>query len=58
MQNSQSEATITLRDLLAAQALNGLITAPARPGVPKYSDIEMAAAAYRLADQMLKAREA
>lgn len=44
--------------MLAGQALNGLITAPARPGVPKYSDPEMAKAAYRLADEMLKARGA
>lgn len=58
MQNSQTSESITLRDVLAGQALTGLITAPARPGVPKYSESEMALAAYRMADEMLRAREA
>ena len=58
MTTSQATESITLRDVLAGQALTGLITAPARPGVPKYSESEMALAAYRLADEMLKARDA
>ncbi len=56
MKESSSPDMAALRDMLAGQALTGLITAPARPGVPKYSESEMAAAAYRMADEMLKAR--
>jgi hypothetical protein len=47
------EATISLRDFLAAQALAGMLASQVCP-----VDIfeEMATDAYRLADHMLKAR--
>lgn len=57
MNDSNSQDTPTLRDILAGHALTGLITAPSRPGVPAFSIPEMAVAAYRLADEMMKARQ-
>ena len=51
-------AGIELRDMLAGHIITGLITAPARPGVPLLTREEMAGAAYDLADAMLKARGA
>ncbi len=55
-ENNANES-VTVRDVLAGQALTGLLTSPARPGVPAMNMVEMAAAAYRYADAMLLARE-
>ena len=46
---------MTLRDYFAAKAMTGLLTAEI---VGKYSKEHVAEIAYRIADAMLKAREA
>lgn len=53
-----SDESVQLRDVLAGHIVTGLLTAPARPGVPLLSREEMAVAAYQLADSMIKARSA
>jgi hypothetical protein len=46
---------MTLRDYFAAQAMQGLLTAEI---VGEYSNEHVAEISYRIADAMLKAREA
>ena len=60
-----SEGGLTMRDYFAAKALQGLLTMPDewQPWIRRDGDgstwqAEAAKAAYRLADAMLKAREA
>ncbi len=51
---------MTLRDYFAAKAMQGMITtsgAPCMNGLDGYEPI-LAKAAYKIADEMLKAREA
>ena len=50
---SYLEFGMTLRDYFAAQALQGLVTTESNSSVEKHAEI-----AYRLADAMLRAREA
>ena len=47
--------SMTLRDYFAAQAMQGLLTAEI---VGEYSNEHVAEISYRIADAMLKAREA
>jgi len=49
---------MSLRDYFAGQALLGILSGPAsREGVPMTEWFDAPAAAYRLADAMLKARD-
>ena len=50
-----TEQGMTLRDYFAAQAMTGLLTAEL---VGEYSNEHVAEISYRIADAMLKAREA
>jgi hypothetical protein len=50
-----TEQGMTLRDYFAAKAMTGLLTAEI---VGEYSNEHVAEIAYRIADAMLKAREA
>ncbi len=54
--SSETPPAVELRDYLAGQIISGLLTAPSRPGVPLLTRLEMASAAYQLADAMLEAR--
>lgn len=54
---SRESPSPDLRDLLAGHIIGGLLTAPARSGVPQKTPEQMASAAYQLADAMLRARD-
>lgn len=55
-QAPSSVPTVGLRDWFAGQALVGMIPTPRAPGVLPMTIDNMAEAAYRYADAMLKAR--
>jgi hypothetical protein len=52
---ADNEHGLTMRDYFAAKAMTGLLTAEI---VGEYSNEHVAEIAYRIADAMLKAREA
>jgi len=52
---AENEHGLTMRDYFAAKAMTGLLTAEI---VGEYSNEHVAEIAYRIADAMLKAREA
>jgi hypothetical protein len=52
---TDNEHGLTMRDYFAAKAMTGLLTAEI---VGEYSNEHVAEIAYRIADAMLKAREA